>query len=185
MCIHSSEVGIGSGPQAQGRRTEMLKVSPTHPSPVHLSPSCLQILGQKSQGFWYHLHILHPCLGFLWPDLVPHLRTLTRGEGRLGMVTLQVILWPGFHVPCRSLLRGAGGGPTPLFKFLQQNSQDQHLLRPLWHPRLRIIILEQGEGAAIAQQSFYWLGEAQGLGYTKWHLKARVEGSAGWLNTFF
>lgn len=96
--------GIGSGPPAQGRRAERPPtVSPRDPSPVHLSPCRLQILGPTPQG--YALQILHPCLSFLWPDLVRHLRTLTQGEGSLGMVTLQVMLWPGFRVPWRSPLR--------------------------------------------------------------------------------
>lgn len=147
--------GIGSGPSAQGKRIERPPtISPRDPSPVCLSPCRLQILGPTSQG--YALQILHPFLSFLWPDLVRHLRTLTQGEGSLGMVTLQVMLWPGFRVPWRSPLRAPH---LSLFKFLQENSQGQHLLRSFWHPRLRRMITEHGEIVAITRQGYYGLGD--------------------------
>lgn len=141
-----------SSPRERAERPPM--VSPRDPFPVCLSPCRLQILGPTSQG--YALQILHPCLSFLWPDLVRHLRTWTQGEGSLGMVTLRVMLWPGFRVPWRSPLRAPH---LSLFKFLQENSEGQHLLRSFWHPRLRRIITEHGEIVAITRQGYYGLGD--------------------------
>lgn len=128
--------GLDQGLKPEEGDQKRLSSLPHTPPQSAFPPSCLQILGQKSQGFWCHLHILHPCLIFLWPDLVPPLRTFSTRRGHLrNGFTLQVVLWSGFTSPA-----GVCCGPhTSLFKFLQENSQDQHLLRPFRHPRLRRI----------------------------------------------
>lgn len=183
--------GLDQGLEPKGKGQKgLLRSLPRTPPRVHFSPCRLQILGPTSQG--YHLHILHPCLSFLWLDLVPHLRTLARGEGSLGMVTLQVMIWPGFRVPRRSPLRAPH---LSLFKFLQENSQGQHLLRPFWHPGLRWVITEHGwdsssNPAGLLRvrrplKGFVFHSLSLVLFYTEWHLEAHVEGSAGWWNTFF
>lgn len=89
------------------------------------------------------------------------------------------MLWPGFHVPCRSLLVPN----TFLFKFLQEDSQGEHSLRPFWKPRLRSVssykVVKVSQGTWFSQliTSLVW-HKMQSEGKS-------IEGSAGWLKTFF
>lgn len=127
--LTSNTAGLDKGLKLNRKEQKCLLTSlPATLTPC--PPSCLQILGQKSQ-----LNILHTCLSFFWPGLVFHLKGLTQGESSLGMVVLESDFVAGNSRSYRSLLHPY----SYLFKFMKENSQGQHSLRPFWSPSLRSI----------------------------------------------